>query len=159
MLRTSLKALGTCWSSRLPDPFSTTYVSPPPLFPFVFSFFKIWIIYLNWITVHCVFKITFHFFLMLQEHPLLCEVTSFLLSLPAPSHFRFSVLVSFNRSVCSFIIFSCVGGLFLYCFLLEAYGVYLNMRCGNIPSWVKPSHNNHLCCSYCVSNAITFRNS
>ena len=140
-VRTSLKALGTCWPSHLPDSFSTTYVSPPSPSPYLSSFLKIWIIYLNWITIRCVFKITFHFFLMLQGHPLLCEVIycSFLLSLPAASYFKFSVLVSLNQSVCSFIMLSCISGLFLYCLFLEVSGVYLNMRCGNIPSWVTPS--------------------
>lgn len=86
-LRTSLKALGTCWLALLPRTdvsfsFPSSLVPPPTLPPSLpsllppslSSFFEIWIDYLSWMTVYCVFKRTLHFFLMLQGCHLLCEI-------------------------------------------------------------------------------------
>lgn len=83
---------------------------------------------------------------------------SFLLSLPASSDFKLPV--TFNSSLLSGFMFWCTDGMSLYWFLEIFYGGILSLFEQEI--WIHfflgkmiASFNKDLCCSYCVSNAIT----
>lgn len=141
----SWKALGNCRPSSLPDLFSRTCVSfffsllSLFLSPFLSSFFEIWWSQLD-NNIQCVENNSSLFPNASRMSCFIWNYCSFL-SFLSPSNFKFSVLVSFNSNFLGLIMVSCIGGLSLYCFFLEVYWVFLNMRCGNISFWVKWSYH------------------
>ena len=99
---------------------------------------------------------------MLQGCIFIWNYHSFLLSLPASSDFKLPV--TFNNSLLSGFMFCCIDGMSLYWFLEVFYGGILSFCEQEI--WIHfflgkmiASFKTNLCCSYCVSNAVTARSS